>query len=130
MNRRDFLTLGTRGEERILELSCERLYMRYADAQSDVGRREEPADVGAGSHSWEGEPPMEIVTPTTSELFDELDRQLADADVLRVLQHEWLAGQEFGREIEARVETFRHRGGRVEFRESTAHLATAGRRSV
>ena len=128
MNRRDFLRLSTTGRQRVLELSCERLYVRYVDAQSGAGRREEPGDVDA-AQSWDGEPPTEIETPTAGELFAELDRELSNADVLRVLDRDWLAGSEFRREVEARVEAFSRRGGRVEFRDSTSHPRTGSKAS-
>jgi hypothetical protein len=110
MNRRDFLKLRARGDERVLELSCERLYMRYVDAlaSTDLGGATE---AGAG---WSGEPPTAIAVPTTVELFADLERRLTDADVLRVLGREWLAGGDFRREVEARIEAFRRQGGRVE----------------
>ena len=130
MNRRDFLLLSTKGSKRVLELSCERLYMRYVDAQSGAGRREEPGQINADPQSWDGEPPTELETPTTGELFEELDRELSNADVLRVLDRDWLDGGEFRREVEARVEAFRRRGGRVEFRDSTSHQAAAGPKSA
>ena len=88
MNRRDFLTLRTRGEQRIVELSCERLYMRYADARSGVGRWDPPPPIGATQQAWEGEPPTQIRTPTTRDLFETLERELARADVLTVLDSE------------------------------------------
>ena len=116
MNRRDFLTLRTKGQRRIVELSCERLYMRYADARSGVGRWAPPAPIGKNQHAWEGEPPTQIKAPTTHELFDTLERELASADVLRVLEQQWLGGEEFGVAVEARVEAFRRRGGLVEYR--------------
>ena len=126
MKRRDFLLLSTKGSQRVLELSCERFYMRYVDAQSRAGRREEPGEVDLDPQSWDGEPPTEIETQTVGELFEELDRELSKADVLRVLDREWLAGKEFRREVEARVEAFRRRGGRFEFRDSTSRQAAAG----
>ena len=115
MNRRDFLMLTTRGRKRVLELSCERLYMRYSDARSGAGRREESGEVDADPRSWEGEPPSEIETPTTDELFQVLERELSSADVLRMLDRDWLTDEAFRREVEARVDAFRRRGGRVEF---------------
>ena len=116
MNRRDFLTLRTKGQRRIVELSRERLYMRYADARSGAGRWEPPAPIGKNQHAWEGEPPTQIKTPTTCELLDTLERELASADVLRVLEQQWLGGKEFGLAVEARVEAFRMKGGLVEYR--------------
>ena len=115
MNRRDFLSLSTRDSKRILELSCERLYMRYVDARSGIGRAGEPQAFDTNRRPWEGEPPLKIETPTTRELFAALERELAGADVLRVREADWLSSEEFGREVEAHVEAFRRRGGRVEF---------------
>ena len=88
--------------------------MRYVDARSGVGRRDESGEVDA--RQWDGEPPTEIETQTTGELFEELERELSDADVLRVLGRDWLTG-EFREEVDARVGAFRRRGGAVEFGE-------------
>ena len=112
MNRRDFLLLKTRGQERVLELSCERLYMRHTDAKSGALR----ASGGSGDpESWEGEPPLEMVTPTTDDLLRELDEELASADVLHVLDRDWLVAGAFRGAVEARIDAFRRRGGRVEY---------------
>ncbi len=134
MNRRDFFLLSTRGSKRVLDLSCERLYMRYVDARSPAGRREEQgqvdadvdADIDADPQSWEGEPPTEIEKQTAGELFEELERELSNADVLRVLDRDWLAGGEFRLEVEARVEAFRRRGGRVEYGDSASGDSASG----
>lgn len=112
MNRRAFLRLTVRGKERALELSCERLYMRWVDARtgaSGAGDLPEPFDT-----SWEGEPPLEVVVPSTGQLMAELDARLSTAHVLRVTGREWLASEDFRHEVESRIEAFRRRGGRVE----------------
>jgi len=112
MNRRGFLLLKTKGRERVMELSCERLYMRWADARSRAG-----AAVAAepGVHGvWEGEPPSELMTQTIEDLLVELDRGLAQADVLRVVDREWLSDVAFSDAVERRIGGFRERGGRVE----------------
>jgi hypothetical protein len=115
MDRRDFLLLKTKGRERVLELSCERLYMRWADARSSAGG---PAAAtrtdGNDPQPWEGEPPTEVVTMSTTDLFAELERKLAQADVLRVLGRDWLADLDFRHDVGSLVEAFRVRGGRVE----------------
>jgi osmotically-inducible protein OsmY len=106
--------------------------MRYVDAQSSAGRSpagRSPAGVPDEPQSWEGEPPTEIETPTLGELFEELDRELSRADVLRVHDREWLADGVFRVEVEARVEAFRSRGGRVEFRDSPSRSVT-GRKTA
>jgi hypothetical protein len=114
MGRRDFFLLKTKGRLRVLELSCERLYMRWADARSGAGAAGmDDGDVD-DLQSWDGEPPTEIVTMTSDDLLEELDRELARADVLHVLGPDWLSDSEFRRDVESRVEAFRARGGRVE----------------
>ena len=123
MNRRDFLLLKTRGQERVLELSCERLYMRYTDAKSGALR----ASGGSGDpESWEGEPPLEMVTPTTDDLLRELDEELASADVLHVLDRDWLVAGAFRGPVEARIDAFRRRGGRVEYPASARRAVRSG----
>lgn len=101
-----------------MELACERLYMRWADARARAG-----APLAAGTtapqaagllDSWEGEPPTEIVTEAPQDLLAEVDRGLAQADVLVVSGREWLADAAFAHEVESRVSTFLERGGRVE----------------
>jgi hypothetical protein len=111
MKRRDFLRLRVRGDERVLELSCERLYMAYVDAESAAatGPRDGPADL-----PWAGEPPTEIGLQTTTEVFAELDRRLAVADALYMVATDWLSDAGFRARVERAVEAFRRRGGRVE----------------
>jgi hypothetical protein len=110
VRRRDFLLLRAEGGRRVLELSCEHLYMRYVDARSGMLLQ---SGEDAGPAPWDGEPSTEVQTPTTRELFDRLERELSDADELRVREPHWLTG-EFGREVEARIVAFRRGGGRVE----------------
>ena len=112
MNRRAFLLLKTRGRERVLELSCERLFMRWADARSRAG-----AAVAAepGVHGvWEGEPPSDLMTQSVEAILAELDGALAEADVVRLSDREWLSDCAFRDEVERRLDAFRERGGRVE----------------
>lgn len=114
MNRRAFLRLTVKGRERVLELSCERLYMRYVDARAGVGSADAREELLAYLPAWEGEPPLAVASETSGELFEELERRLSGVEVLRVIGPEWLAGEDFRREVESRIEAFRRRGGRVE----------------
>ena len=104
--------------------------MRYADARSGAGRAQEPGELDSDPQSWDGEPPTDIVTPTITQLFEELDRELSSADVLRVLDRDWLAGGAFRLEVEARIDAFVGRGKRVEFQDSApqARRSTTGLR--
>jgi hypothetical protein len=123
IDRRAFLLLRTRGRERVRELSCERLYMRWSDARSAAGsvaaaaeiRADAPVGrVAAEPQEWEGEPPTEIVTQTVPELWAELERGLTGSGALVVTGREWLADPLFGREVESRLAVFVERGGRIE----------------
>jgi hypothetical protein len=108
MNRRDFLLFRTAGAEKTVELSCERLYMHYRDAQM----AELPPDASLDDG---GEPPARLDRRAPRQLFDDLAIDLRDVDVLRVSQTEWLAADDFRREIESLAATLRARGTRVEF---------------
>lgn len=112
MNRREFLRLSARGGERELELSCERLYVRWIDTRAGGASVVDGADAPGGA--WDGEPPLDVVVPSAEELLGELETGLRSVQVLRVTGREWLAGADFGREVESRIEAFRQRGGRVE----------------
>lgn len=107
MNRRDFLLFKTEGRTRTVEVSCEQLYMRYVDA-----RRAPETD--ADDVVADGEPPARLDRRTVRQLFEDLARDVHDADLLRLMHTEWLAQDEFRREVTALAETVRSRGGRVE----------------
>lgn len=112
VSRRAFLTLHVSEGKRVLELSCETLYMRYQDACSEAGRRQ------VSNHDDlppAVEPSLGFGTLTPAALFAELEQQLAAADELRVLEREWLNSGAFGREVTARVDAFRQRGRPVAF---------------
>lgn len=114
MDRRAFLLLRSRGRERVVELSCEELYMRWADARNMAGRGAGGGPSGAGTEPWSGEPPTEMEGETTQDIIAELDRELADADVLVVRDRHWLADPDFRADVGGRIDAFRARGGRVE----------------
>ena len=124
MKRRDLLLLRTAEHDRVVELSCERLYMRYNDARAIAGQLGEAED--AGGAPWDGEPPTEIEERTCEELFQDLDRELRGADVLRVLDRSWLVGEALRQELDALLASFRARGGRVEFSRPAASGASGG----
>ena len=112
LSRRDFLKMRVSEGRRVLEVSCERLFMRYTDACSDAARRQvsnhdDPIGLARPSAGFE--------TPTPESLFHEFERQLAQVDELRVLEPDWLNGGAFAREVGARVDAFEQRGGQVRF---------------
>ena len=112
MNRRDFLLLRMEPRGRVVELSCERLYMRYLDTQVTSGQRDESA-ASAETSPWGGEPPARFAARTSQQLFEELDRELREVEVLRVHDSHWLAG-DLRRDFDNLMALFRARGGRIE----------------
>lgn len=112
LDRRAFLRLATGGRERVLELTCERLYLRWVDALG--GPRQAPhADAGSGWFEGSGEPPASLALETRADLLAQVEAGLAGAQALRVVGPEWLADGELRREIESRVAAFRRSGGRM-----------------
>jgi hypothetical protein len=109
VNRRDFLLFRTAAGKRVVELSCERLYMRCLDAQATRG-----VQAGPVLDTWEGEPPRFVDQPTVDELFRSLDTDLRGADVLRLVDTRWMASEELKQRLGDLVAAFRIRGGVVE----------------
>jgi hypothetical protein len=117
MDRRAFFSLGRRGRLGTLELSCERLFVRWVDATARATRVGSELDPATDA----GEPPTRISTETREDLLAELDRHLSRADILRITGAEWLQHGDLRQSIDARVEAFRSTGRRVERAPSVAH---------
>jgi hypothetical protein len=83
VNRRDFLLLRVAGRGAV-ELSCERLLMKYVDAQ---------------------------LNGTTAELFARLERELDRAGSVKLVDPEWLARDDFRAELARVLDVFRANGG-------------------
>lgn len=114
MNRRDFLLMKTEGQERVAEISCEQLYIQYADALGDepatfreVGRLQE-----AGS--WSGEPDLQVPGNNLNEFFRHLERQLESTDVLRMQGPDWLQDMDFKARVYEMLAEYQARGGKVQ----------------
>jgi hypothetical protein len=125
LSRRNFLRCRVSEGRRVLELSCESLYMRYQDARSGASRQQA---LSHGEATSNRESPTGFALPSPDAIFAELERRLAEVDELRVREREWLDGGDFGRAVLARIEAFRQRGGRVELGPSPAATAAAGSR--
>jgi hypothetical protein len=114
LDRRAFLRLAARGRDRVLEISCERLHLRWVDAPP----RLTPAVLAelmeeSGWADRPGEPPTRVDLETREELLQQLDATLAGARVVLLIEPEWLADEDLRREVDARLAAFRRRGGRV-----------------
>ena len=86
IDRRSFLLLRPTDHDRVFELSCEQLFMRYVDAR--LPRRRE-------------------------RLFDQLRKDLAGVDALRIVDREWLSDEDLRSRIRALLEALRARGVRI-----------------
>jgi hypothetical protein len=93
LNRRDLLLLGISRRTRSIELSCERLYMKYCDSQLDN---------------------------STQELFERLEFELRSVDNLRLVDTNWLTCDGFRDRLEPLLISVRARGGRVIYSNESA----------
>jgi hypothetical protein len=83
VERRDFLFLRA-GQPAVL--SCEPLFMRFLDAQMQGG---------------------------TAQLFENLAADLAKVNAVRLAETSWLSRADFKQELDATLDAFRARGGKV-----------------
>jgi hypothetical protein len=109
MDRREFLLLDRRPHGRRFELSCRWLYMKCLDTQVTG----QPSSRSSDSDLQDGEGPAVVDARTIRQLFDDLDCQLRDVDIVRVTHVDWLTG-EFRAELGGLLHEFRARGGRVQ----------------
>ena len=110
MNRRDFL-FKSAGARRVAELSCQRLYMRAVDTRLVSAGEASASDV------WGEEPAAVFDERTLDQLFTDLERDLQDVDVVRVLEPSWLTSPEVKRRLDTVLATFRSAGGYIEIAE-------------
>ena len=110
MNRRDFLLFRREREERIIELSCQRLYMRCLDALMTGA---EPTEDGEAPDLWSHEPPAVLERRTAAQIFEEIAFGLREADVLKLVDREWIRDPDMNARLEALIADFTSHGGRV-----------------
>lgn len=111
MNRRDFLFLRPTPRGRTLELSCRALYMRTLDAQAPTTQ----ADGIVFAHEpWMGEPPADFQKSDTDDWLRQVEAQLRDVEILKLLDQEWLMPTGINEQLEPVLNAFRARGGRIE----------------
>ena len=122
MNRRDLLLLRTDPDRGVAELSCERLYMHYQHARLTMDRPAQPPAPDP-RELWNDEPSAVFDARTTEQLFSDVDRELGNAEVVRVVDTGWLAVDAFRRDVEDLLAAFRRRGGRVEYQASVPRHA-------
>ncbi|MGC4085819.1 MAG: hypothetical protein QM736_27755 [Vicinamibacterales bacterium] len=107
ISRRDFLRLRRTEQGKVLDVSCRAMFMRCADAAIVS----EPVDEW---EPWMGEPPAVITRRSADEILESFERDLADVQVLRLLEPEWLDNIAGAARVQAAIAAFRARGGVVE----------------
>src|SRR5215475_11172045 len=112
MNRRDFLFLRPTPRGRTLELSCRALYMRTLDAHAPTSQ---PEGAVFEHESWMGEPPADFQKSDADDWLRQVDAQLREVDILKLLDQEWLTPTGIDEQLEPVLAAFRARGGRIEF---------------
>ena len=115
MNRRDFLRFQSTGSRQIVTLSCERLYMCYAD--SNARQEGMTGQLPEDEDWWACEPPRQVNKLSAEQLFLEIGREIAGTDVLVVKGLEWLQDDHFGQYVEQLLGSLR--GQNIEIRYST-----------
>lgn len=115
MNRRDFLLFRTEGSERLVELSCQKLYVHYQGLCSGIGDGLAEAGTPDDADWWAGEPPLQIAAPAPEEFFRGVQHDLQGAHKVRVLDMEWMDQGEFRIRVETLLSAFRATGGEVSY---------------
>ena len=101
--RRDFLLLRTTPSETVAELSGQALYMQSLDAM--LTHRTDDDGV---QHAIDGQGDW------LADTVAGMKRQLAEVDVVRLVDREWLGDGALARAVDEVLAGFRARGGRVE----------------
>lgn len=110
VNRRDFLFLRRTPRGRTLELSCHDLYIRTLSSAAPTSHDKEAV---YDHEPWMGEPPADF-EKSGDDWLHQIETQLRDVEVLKLLDEEWLAPTGIADRLEPVVAAFRARGGRVE----------------
>jgi hypothetical protein len=119
MNRRDFLLFRTEGRIRVVELSCQKLFVNYLDLCSGIAQAAPEAGTLDDSDWWAGEPPLQIESAAPDDFFRQVQADVMDADQLRVVDMEWVAQGEFRIRVETLLAAFRATGGEIVYGAST-----------
>lgn len=113
MNRRDFLMFRTDGADRIVDLSCQKLFVHYLDMCSGFAQGTPEAGLLDDADWWAGEPPLEIATTAPDDFFRSVQADILNADKLRIVDMEWMAQEEFRIRMETLIAAFRAAGGEI-----------------
>lgn len=123
MKRRDFLLLRTEGTLRVMELSCQQLYVYYRDCLAEMALSRQQCGSLQGSEWWQGEPTLSVKNTDINALFSDLARQLTAIDYLLLIDSEWLKDAELNKHMNNVLREFKKRGGVVQHRSAAMEAA-------
>jgi hypothetical protein len=109
VDRRDFLLLRHPMSPRTVEMSCERLHMSYLDLQAGSAPEATPIDGPSFA-----EPAAILPHRDIDDWLSDIEAQLKDVDVVRVVGEEWLRPTELQAHIDAVLDRLARRGVRIE----------------
>jgi hypothetical protein len=110
MNRRDFLQFKTQGSSRIAEIDCQRLHVNYVSLQATAAAGRVEHDDFA-----DDEPPPVFTRRTVEQLFNDLAKELQEADAICVLQPRWLVPEGLRAAFDEFIRPFARSGGVIEY---------------
>ena len=95
-------------------LSCQRLYMGYNNARSQLGNA--TTEPSSSDEEWRsGEPPLSVESQQVEQLFSELREEAVGADVLVLEDREWMQDSEFSEHVKRLLREFLAHGGEVRY---------------
>ncbi len=107
VSRREFLRLRPTVRGRLLEISCRTLFMRCSDAGLECG-------TSSDYEPWMGEPSAVIRREPAEAILGRIEHELNDAQIVRLLEPEWLSSLTCAERLQSALAAFLGRGGVVE----------------
>jgi hypothetical protein len=89
--------------------------MRTLDPQAPTTSSE---DAVVEHEPWMGEPPADFRKSDADDWLRQVEAQLRDVEILKLLDQEWLTPTGINEQLEPVLTAFRARGGRIEYARS------------
>jgi hypothetical protein len=98
-------------------LSCHDLYIRTLTSHAPTTQSQQSV---YEHEPWMGEPPADFDRPENDDWLTQIESQLRDVEVLKLVDDQWLNSTGISDRLQPVIEAFRARGGRVEYESSQA----------
>ncbi|MEX0963088.1 MAG: hypothetical protein WDZ52_03465 [Pseudohongiellaceae bacterium] len=124
MNRRSFIFFTDTSNGKVVDLSCETLYMHIMDIQTASSIAKMGQSTVDGNNWVSDEPAAYLATSSIETLFRDLQFQLSSCKKLRVFDSSWVLTGLIKNEMETLMANFRELGGEIEFVNNADKLNT------